>query len=32
MTEDLENDSRDRDVSPYLVWEWLVVEALIREM
>ncbi|RQV93528.1 hypothetical protein EH220_08125 [bacterium] len=32
VTEGLEDDLRQRDASPYLVWEWLVVEALIREM
>lgn len=32
VTEDLEDDPRQRDASPYLVWEWLVVEALTREM
>jgi len=32
VTEDLEDDPRHRDASPYLVWEWLVVEALVREM
>jgi hypothetical protein len=32
VTEGLEDDPRERDASPYLVWEWLVVEALIREM
>lgn len=32
VTENLENDSRYRDASPQLVWEWLIVEALIREM
>ena len=31
VTEGLEDDPRHRDASPYLVWEWLVVEALIRE-
>lgn len=30
VTEELEDDPRQRDVLPYLVWEWLVVEALIR--
>ena len=30
VTEGLEHDPRIRDASPYLVWEWLVVEALIR--
>jgi hypothetical protein len=32
VTEGLEDDSRQQDASPYLVWEWLVVEALIRRM
>lgn len=32
VTEGLEDDPHQRDASPYLVWEWLVVEALIREM
>lgn len=31
VTENLEDDPRQRDASPYLVWEWLVVEALMRE-
>ena len=30
VTEGLEDDPRRRDASPYLVWEWLVVESLIR--
>jgi hypothetical protein len=30
VTEDLEENSDNRDASPFLVWEWLVVEALIR--
>src|SRR5215212_7911097 len=30
VTEDLEDNPELRDTSPYLVWEWLVVEALIR--
>ena len=30
VTEGLEDDPRQRDASPYLVWEWLVVEAMIR--
>lgn len=30
VTEGLEDDPALRDASPYLVWEWLVVEALIR--
>lgn len=32
ITEELEDDPRHRDASPFLVWEWLVVEALIRTM
>ena len=31
VTEILEEDPRRPDVSPYLVWEWLIVEALIRD-
>lgn len=31
VTEGLEDDPTRRDASPYLVWEWLVVEGLIRE-
>lgn len=31
LTEDLDDEFRHRDSSPYLVWEWLVVEALIRD-
>lgn len=30
VTEDIEDTGKHRDVSPTLVWEWLVVEALIR--
>ncbi len=30
--EGLEHDPQQRDVSPYLVWEWLVVEAIIRKL
>jgi len=30
ITEDLQDSPEVRDASPYLVWEWLVVEALIR--
>ena len=30
VTEELEDDPRLRDASPYLVWEWLVVESFIR--
>lgn len=32
VTEELNDDQRNRDASPYLVWEWLVVEALTRKM
>jgi hypothetical protein len=32
VTEGLEDDPSQRDASPYLVWEWLVVEALMRKM
>ena len=32
VTEDLDGDPRHPDAAPYLVWEWLVVEALTREM
>jgi len=32
VTEDLEDDREHRDASPYLVWEWLVVEAMIRTL
>ncbi len=32
VTEGVEDDPRQRDSSPYLVWEWLIVEALFREM
>ena len=30
VVEGLEDDPRSRDASPYLVWEWLLVEAFIR--
>jgi hypothetical protein len=30
VTEGLEDDVRQRDASPHLVWEWLLVEALMR--
>ena len=30
VTEGLKDDPRRRDASPYLLWEWLVVESLIR--
>jgi hypothetical protein len=32
VTEGLQDDRRHRDASPYLVWEWLVVEAVTRTM
>jgi hypothetical protein len=32
VTENIEDDPTLRDASPYLVWEWLVVEALMRQM
>lgn len=32
VTQDLEHDFRKTDASPYLVWEWLIVEALIRTL
>jgi hypothetical protein len=32
VTEGLDDDPTQRDASPYLVWEWLVVEAIVREM
>lgn len=32
VTEGLEEDPKYRDASPYLVWEWLVVEAMVRPM
>ena len=31
VTEGLDDDPMQRDGSPYLVWEWLLVEALIRK-
>jgi hypothetical protein len=30
VTEGLDDDPAHRDASPYLVWEWLLVEALVR--
>jgi hypothetical protein len=30
VTEGFEDDPRQRDAAPYLVWEWLVVESLVR--
>ncbi len=32
VTEDLEESPEHRDASPYLVWEWLFVEAVIRSV
>ncbi len=32
VTEDIEDDPQFRDASPYLVWEWLIVEAFLRTM
>jgi hypothetical protein len=32
IIEEIDDDPSKRDASPYLVWEWLVVEALTREM
>jgi hypothetical protein len=32
VTEGLKDDPKYRDASPYLVWEWLVVQAIVREM
>lgn len=32
VTEGLEDDPQQRDASPYLVWEWLVVESFIRSL
>ena len=32
VTEGLDDNPRARDASPYLVWEWLVVEAMTRSM
>jgi len=32
VTEGLEDNPSQRDASPYLVWEWLIVEALMRKM
>ena len=32
VTEGMEDDPTFRDASPYLVWEWLVVEAIVRQM
>ena len=32
VTEGIEDDPQQRDASPYLVWEWLIVEAFLRTM
>jgi hypothetical protein len=32
VTEDIEDEPQFRDASPYLVWEWLIVEAFLRTM
>lgn len=32
VTEGLDDDPRHRDASPYLVWEWMIVEAFVRSM
>lgn len=32
VTEGIDDNPQQRDASPYLVWEWLVVEAIIRSM
>src|ERR1039458_3811172 len=32
VTEGLEEDPKHLDASPYLIWEWLVVEAIVRQM
>jgi hypothetical protein len=32
VTEGVESDPGQRDASPYLVWEWLVVEAVMRTL
>ncbi len=32
VTEGLDDDPEQRDASPYLVWEWLVVEAIVRSV
>lgn len=32
VTEGLVDDPEQRDASPYLVWEWLVVESLVRSI
>ena len=32
VTEGLEEDPKYLDASPYLIWEWLVVEAIVRQI
>ncbi|OGC78441.1 MAG: hypothetical protein A2Z27_00365 [candidate division Zixibacteria bacterium RBG_16_50_21] len=32
VIEEIDDDPAKRDASPYLIWEWLVVEALTRKM
>jgi hypothetical protein len=32
VTEGLEDDPSQRDASPYLIWEWFLIEGLIRAM
>ncbi|HEY4281445.1 MAG TPA: hypothetical protein VGM62_00160, partial [Chthoniobacterales bacterium] len=32
VTEDIEDNPQQRDASPYLVWEWLIVESILRTM
>jgi hypothetical protein len=32
VTEGLEDNPTHRDASPYLVWEWLIVESIVRQM
>ncbi len=32
VTEGLDDDPTQRDASPYLVWEWLLVEAIVRNL
>ncbi|MBK6427799.1 MAG: hypothetical protein IPF82_16855 [Blastocatellia bacterium] len=32
VTEGLDDDPQHRDASPYLVWEWMVVETFVRSM
>ena len=32
VTQGVDDDRRHRDASPCLVWEWLVIEALYRQL